>query len=64
MTIERSIDIRCDGEECGRHYDSPEWTVALVRQMAREEGWTRTRDGRDLCPFCNGKWGRWLSGQS
>jgi len=65
VTVQRSINLRCDGEDCGRHYDDPQWTVAEVREMAREEGWSRTRDGRDLCPYCNGKADRWPSwGQS
>lgn len=27
-------------------------TKAAARAAARDNGWTRTRDGRDLCPAC------------
>lgn len=65
MTVLRMIDLRCDGEGCGRQYDSPMATVAEVREMARGDDWSRTRDGRDLCPYCNGRaerlpsWAQW-----
>lgn len=55
--IRRVVDITCDG--CLADYDDPDETAALVRSSARIDGWTLTRDRRDLCPECNGTADRW-----
>ena len=48
--IIKAIDVSCD--VCHTDYDSPEWSVALVRAKSSRDGWHTTAVGRDICPDC------------
>lgn len=50
MSVVRMIDLLCNC--CHSGYDDPQWTVAQVRNSARQDGWRHTREGRDICPEC------------
>lgn len=63
MTFIRAVFLICNGAppgepDCEAAYESDpvpqSRTVAEARAEARRWGWTRTRDGRDLCPVHNG----------
>lgn len=64
MSVMKMVVLRCNGpltEEDGCYSepssiggalaDLPE-TVGKARRLAQEDGWTRSRDGRDYCPPC------------
>ena len=59
MSYTRETTIWCDGD-MGGGYSCGQWTQAggtakAARAHAKSEGWTRTRDGKDLCPKCSAK---------
>lgn len=47
------VYLICQGYDCVAmtgQYDAP--NAREARQIARSVGWTRTKDGRDLCEVC------------
>jgi len=56
VTAVRQVYIQCDGHLCGDatgEYDAD--TVAEARAIARRCGYTRAKDGSDLCQTCTEK---------
>lgn len=58
MSYSRETTIWCDGDmggySCG-HWTQAGGTAKAARAHAKSEGWTRTKDGKDLCPTCAAK---------
>lgn len=57
MTADAYLVVRCDGSDCiaEAHWPvrfDPHTHRELRRLLRTERGWTRRRDGRDLCPDC------------
>lgn len=53
MSVHKNVWVSCDGSGCGDalgEYDAQ--TAAEARKRARGLGYTRTKDGRDLCERC------------
>lgn len=46
--------VFCNG--CGEPFDNgtvpSARNVSEARRDTKRDGWTRTRDGRDFCPYC------------
>lgn len=58
--------LRCDADpypgreqQCVAEQGAPldDWSFHQLRKWLRDQGWHRTRDGRDICPNC------WQAGQ-
>lgn len=60
MTVLKAYNLHCDHDECSTDgvpagaFDLDQWpkwqSAAEVRAAAKRAGWTRNRDGKDLCP--------------
>lgn len=59
MTAIKAFNLTCDHPECAEHgiegaFDLNQWphyqTASEVRTAAKKAGWTRTSDGKDMCP--------------
>lgn len=55
MAISKQVNVICD--VCGDVSDETEYTVAMVRQSTKDNGWTY-RNGKDICCYCNGTYER------
>ena len=55
MAIHKEIKVICD--VCNGDYGDTFGSVAMVRQSAKDWGWTY-RNGKDICCYCNGTYER------
>lgn len=56
MAAHKMIELSCD--DCDTRTDDLFGDVRTTRYYARRDGWTH-RQGRDLCPNCNGNVAKW-----
>jgi len=53
MSIIKSLDVSCDGEDCANWTEGcVSGTPAGARSSAHRQGWT-VKGGLDLCPGCS-----------